>query len=90
MISIKRLIVSIKRSCPDIGSQDCASNCSEASGHYGVNLRQGEVVEVGLDDEGCRGLTKEYVGSSIQRLTGSRTLATLQCSLWSGIAVSQR
>ena len=72
------MIVSIKRSAPDISSKDSSGNGSEAACHDGVNLGQCELVEVGLDDERSCGLTKEYVGCSIQRLAGSRTLATLQ------------
>ena len=72
------MIVSIKRSAPDISSKDSPSNGSEAACHDGVNLRQCELVEVGLDDERSRGLAQEYVGGRVQRLAGSRTLATLQ------------
>ena len=72
------MIVSIKRSAPDISSKDSASNGSKAARHNCVNLGQCELVEVGLDHERGRGLAQEYVGRSIQRLTGGRTLATLQ------------
>ena len=72
------MILSIKRSAPDISSKDSASNGSKAARHNGVNLGQCELVEVGLDHERGRGLAKEYVGRSVQRLTGSRSWATLQ------------
>ena len=72
------MALSIKRSAPDISSKDSASNGSEAACHNGVDLGQCELVEVGLDDERGRGLAQEYVGRSVQRLAGSRTLATLQ------------
>ena len=76
------MIVSIKRSAPDISSKDSAGNGCEAASHNRVNLRQCELVEVGLDDERSRGLAQEYVGCSVQRLAGSRTLATLQSQVW--------
>ena len=72
------MIVSIKRSGPDISSKDSASNGSEAACHNGVDLGQCELVEVGLDDERSGGLAQEYVGCGVQGLTGRRTLATLQ------------
>ena len=77
------MILSIKRSAPDISSKDSASNGCEAASHNRVNLRQCELVEVGLDDERSRGLAQEYVGRGVQRLAGSRTLVTL-LSLFSG------
>ena len=76
------MIVSIKRSGPDISSKDSARNGSEAARHDGVDLGQCELAEVGLDDERGRGLAQEYVGCSVQRLAGSRTLATLLSLLW--------
>ena len=79
----KGLIQGIKRSCPDIRCKDSPSNCSKAAGHDGVNLREGEVGEVGLDDEGGGGLAEEYVGGRVERLAGRRTLATPQSSQWS-------
>ena len=73
------MIVSIiKRSAPDISSKDSASNGCEAASHNCVNLRQCELVEVGLDDERSRGLAQEYVGRGVQGLAGSRSWATLQ------------
>ena len=72
------MALSIKRSAPDISSKDSASNGSEAARHDRVNLRQCELVEVGLDDERSSGLAQKYIGCSVQRLAGSRTLATLQ------------
>ena len=81
------MIVSIKRSGPDIRGKDSARNGSEAARHDSVDLGQCKLVEVGLDDERSSGLAQEYVGCSVQRLAGSRTLATLQ-SL--GVVVSFR
>ena len=78
MISI-RLTVGIKRSCPDISRKDSASNGGKSPGHDGVYLRQGQLVEVGLDDEGGCGLPEKDVGRSIERLACSRAWATLQC-----------
>ena len=80
------MIVSIKRSGPDISSKDSARNGSEAARHDGVDLGQCKLVEVGLDDERSRGLAQEYVGCGVQRLAGRRTLATLvwvSYSVWS-------
>ena len=72
------MIVSIKRSGPDISREDSARNGSEAARHDGVDLGQCELAEVGLDDERSRGLAQEYVGRGVQRLAGSRSWATLQ------------
>ena len=84
------MIVSIKRSAPDISSKDSSGNGSEAACHDGVNLGQCELVEVGLDDERSRGLAQEYVGCGVQRLAGRRTLGNTSVTSLGGQWRSQR
>ena len=84
------MIVSIKRSAPDISSKDSAGNGCEAASHNRVNLRQCELVEVGLDDERSGGLAQEYVGCGIQRLAGRGTLGNTSVTSLGGQWRSQR
>ena len=64
-------ITEIGQGSPNVGSQHSPGYGGEAPGHDGVDLREGEAGQVGLNDERRRGLTEEDVGGGIERLTSS-------------------
>ncbi len=62
----------------DIGGHDGAGDGGEPTGHDGVDLGEGELGQVGLDEEGRLGLPDEYVGGGVQGLTGRGSHRHLQ------------
>ncbi len=62
----------------DIRGHDGAGDGGEPAGHDGVYLGEGELGQVGLDEEGRLGLPDEYVGGGVQGLTGRRSHSHLQ------------
>ena len=62
----------------DVGGEDAAGDRGEAVGHDGVQLRVGQVGQVGLDHEGGLALTEKDVAGSRQRLAGSRADGNLR------------
>ena len=54
----------------DVGSQDRSRDCRKPARHHRVDLREGEVAQVRLNEEGGRGLAHEYVGGGVEGLAG--------------------
>ena len=62
----------------DICSQYSPSNRCKPSGHHRMDLGEGEVRQVGLDEERGGGLAHEDVGRRVEGLAGRRPDGGLQ------------